>query len=233
MAIGYNPTAITAGLVICLDAANPKSYPGSGNTWFDMTGRGNHGTLTNAPTFSTVGGGTIVFDGVNDYVTVPNSADFNFGTGDFTVEAWINMTSSANLYPQIGGTHQGGAGNSGWYYYAATSYASNKQAFGCQTEIQNTQAAISTNKWYHMVGTRIGTTFTFYQNGVAGASGNYTDNISSNNALIIGNLNSTTNFPTTYPFPGNISVYRIYKGKGFNSSEVLQNFNSLRARYNI
>ena len=53
------------GLVLCLDAGNRKSYPGSGTTWTDLSGRGNNGTLTNGPTYSN---GAIVFDGVDDYV---------------------------------------------------------------------------------------------------------------------------------------------------------------------
>ncbi len=225
------PEIVDSGLVLHLDAGNVNSYPGSGTTWTDLVNRSRTGTLTNGPTYSNSGGGVVVFDGSNDYVTIPNSSDFNFGSGDFTVESWIKLTSSANSYPQIGGTHQGGSGNSGWYYYAATSYASNKQTFGCQTEIQNTQAAISTNVWYHMVASRISNTLTFYQNGVAGASGSYTDNISSSNALLVGNLNSTTNFPATYAFPGQIAIFKVYKGKGLTAAEVIQSYNSTRQRF--
>ena len=68
MAIFYNPRTITDGLVLCLDAANRKSYPGSGTTWTDLSGRGNTGTLTNGPTYSSANGGSIVFDGTDDIV---------------------------------------------------------------------------------------------------------------------------------------------------------------------
>jgi hypothetical protein len=68
MGIAYNPRTITDGLVLCLDAANSKSYPGSGTTWTDLSGLGNTGTLTNGPTYSSANGGSLVFDGVNDYV---------------------------------------------------------------------------------------------------------------------------------------------------------------------
>ena len=46
MGISYNPRTITDGLVLCLDAGNPKSYPGSGNTWSDLSGNGYNFTLT-------------------------------------------------------------------------------------------------------------------------------------------------------------------------------------------
>jgi hypothetical protein len=47
MAISYNPRIVTDGLVLALDAGNPKSYPGSGTTWTDLSGNGNNGTLVN------------------------------------------------------------------------------------------------------------------------------------------------------------------------------------------
>ena len=68
MAFNYSPKISTDGLVLCLDAANTKSYPGSGTVWSDLSRGGNNGTLTNGPTFNSGNGGSIVFDGVNDYV---------------------------------------------------------------------------------------------------------------------------------------------------------------------
>ena len=68
MAFNYSPKISTDGLVLCLDAANTKSYSGSGTVWSDLSRGGNNGTLTNGPTFNSGNGGSIVFDGVNDYV---------------------------------------------------------------------------------------------------------------------------------------------------------------------
>ena len=62
---------IVDGLVLNMDAANRASYPKTGTTWTD-TINGNNGTLVNGPTFSEDGGGSIVFDGVNDYVSMNN-----------------------------------------------------------------------------------------------------------------------------------------------------------------
>ena len=69
MGVAYNPNIVTDGLVLCLDAANKRSYPGTGTTWTDRSANGNNGTLTNGPTFDSANGGSIVFDGTNDYVT--------------------------------------------------------------------------------------------------------------------------------------------------------------------
>ena len=60
---------VTDGLVLCLDAANPKSYPGSGTTWTDLSGNGNNGTLVNGVGYNSDNGGSLSFDGVNDYVS--------------------------------------------------------------------------------------------------------------------------------------------------------------------
>jgi hypothetical protein len=70
MAIRGGPDIIEDGLVLALDAANKKSYPGSGTTWNDLSGNGNNGTLTNGPTFDGGNVGSIVFDGVDDVITL-------------------------------------------------------------------------------------------------------------------------------------------------------------------
>ena len=87
------PDIVEDGLVLCLDAGNAKSYLGSGTTWTDLSGQGNTGTLVNGPTYSSANGGSIVFDGSNDYV------DTTFGenivsTG-FTFNFWFYGTKTS------------------------------------------------------------------------------------------------------------------------------------------
>jgi len=64
---------VTTGLQLYLDAGNASSYPGSGTTWTDLTVNGRNGTLTNGPTYSGTNGGSIVFDGTNDFVQCTGS----------------------------------------------------------------------------------------------------------------------------------------------------------------
>ena len=71
MALGHGPTVVTSGLVLALDAADRNSYPGSGTTWTDLSGNGNNGTLNGAG-YNSANGGSISFDGSNDYVNIPN-----------------------------------------------------------------------------------------------------------------------------------------------------------------
>ena len=87
MGVFAGPEVVEDGLVLALDAGNTKSYPGSGTTWTDLSGNGNNGTLTNGPTYSSSNGGSIVFDGVNDFVDISNS--FQVST-----VVWNDNTSS-------------------------------------------------------------------------------------------------------------------------------------------
>ena len=80
-------TAIGSGddtLVLHLDASNSSSYPGSGSTWTDLSGQGNHVTLTGT-TYSSSNGGYLIFDGNNDYGTVPA---IDLTSTQFTLSIW-------------------------------------------------------------------------------------------------------------------------------------------------
>lgn len=54
----YMPDIVRSGLVLNLDAAEPASYPGTGTTWYDLSGNGNNGTLVNGPTYNSANGGS-------------------------------------------------------------------------------------------------------------------------------------------------------------------------------
>ena len=94
MAVSTRNSIVTNGLVLYLDAANSKSYVSGSTTWSDMSGNGNSGSLINGPTFNSGNGGSIVFDGVNDYV----------------------VTTSINNFTSIGGWFYIGSGGTPWKY---------------------------------------------------------------------------------------------------------------------
>jgi len=73
MGLTHSPIGPSDGLVLCLDTANRRSYPGSGTNWFDLSGNGNHGVLTNGPTLKAGPGGGMSFDGVNGQLIVPSN----------------------------------------------------------------------------------------------------------------------------------------------------------------
>jgi hypothetical protein len=79
---------VTSGMVLNLDAGFVSSYPTSATTWYDLSYSGNNGTLTNGPTFSSLSGGSIVFDGTDDYTnfvtTLPSSTIYSVSSWFYT-----------------------------------------------------------------------------------------------------------------------------------------------------
>jgi hypothetical protein len=109
------PDIIESGLVLCLDAANKNSYRGSGTTWTDLSGNGNNGTLTNGPTFSAGNQGSIVFDGVDDYVEVSNASSLNASTQ--TISVWYNATTVPGRAATIVAKHDAIGSYNGYHMY--------------------------------------------------------------------------------------------------------------------
>ena len=224
MAVGYNPRIVTDGLVLCLDAANTKSYGGSGTRWTDISGNGNNGTLTNGPTHTSGAGGYFTFDGSNDYITVSNVQP---NTNNFTISVWVykfNNTSNDYIWDfgANGGTLSSGTdvGDYGFRYYNVTlGTGSNMYTQGTIPDI---------NKWYNVSITRNNGTSTMYVNGslITSSSGD-THNISST-TLYIGRYGGSTG----YEHHGYISNFKIYN-RALSAAEVKQNFNALRSRYGI
>ena len=96
---GGQGNIVTNGLVLNLDAANPRSYPQpyDGTTWADLSGNGNNGTLTNGPTFNAVNGGSIVFDGVDDFIQCTGSLTVTSAT----FVSWIKRNGNQVTYTGI------------------------------------------------------------------------------------------------------------------------------------
>lgn len=101
--ISYYGGIVTNGLVLALDAAKKDSYPGSGTVWRDISGNGNNGTLTNGPTFNSGNGGSIVFDGVDDYVEYGLITQMS-NLINITVSYWYYPTTT-NVTKALGGRY--------------------------------------------------------------------------------------------------------------------------------
>ena len=85
---------VDSSLQLWLDAGQTTSYPGTGTTWTDLSGNNNTGTLTNGPTYSSANGGSLSFDGVDDYVDCGNAASLSF-TNNLTVSIWCSSNNAA------------------------------------------------------------------------------------------------------------------------------------------
>jgi len=215
---------ITDGLTLYLDAGDTASYPGSGTTWFDISGNGNDGTINGGATFDSANGGSIVFDGSDDSVTVSNVQP---GTNDFTITVWVLKDSTGpNQYiydfGSNGGTLTAGTSVSGYgfRYYNPT--------LGVSSNVYTQGTVPVADRWYDVTMTRSGTTTSMYVDGqfVTSSSGD-SYNISST-TLNIGKYGGNN----SYNHDGKIANFRIYN-RALTSSEIQTNFSALRSRFGI
>lgn len=101
-------TVVQDGLVFHVDAANKNSYAGSGTSWVDISPNARTATLTNGPTFNSANGGSIVFDGSNDYAEVGSSNAFGLGgLSAATMTIWLKATRYSN-YQYVAGFRDDG-----------------------------------------------------------------------------------------------------------------------------
>jgi len=209
MAVGYNPRAITDGLVLALDAGNTKSYSGSGTTWTDNVG-GNNGTLTNGP-YHTKGpffsSGSVYFDDTSKYLDISSSSDFAYGTGDFTWECWVYIIQGGYAldHGSNGGTIALSHTTVSRYYNTTIGTGSVLYTTGFGT--------IPTETWTHIAAVRSGGTTYLYTNGVLSSSASDSHNYGSQ-AVRIGQYGGGGN---NY-FGGYISDLRIVKGTAVYTS---------------
>lgn len=236
MSYNNGPKIITNGLIFCLDAGNPKSYPGSGTAWTDLSGLKNNGTLTNGPTFDSANGGSIVLDGVDDYVTCGNFAD---NLGEMTVGCWFKTTYYNAFYINlieklVNGENSPGWGLSIWNNGKINFYTQNPGGTEYHFLYVTTPTVDYVGNWTHVMATLTGGvngTIKIYLNGVSQSltdlsSGTVT-NTSNNTSVTIGTKgeSSVANY-----FPGNIALPMIYN-RALLDSEVLTNFNATKGRY--
>jgi len=217
----------TTSLVLNLDAGNPSSYSGSGTTWTSLTGI-NNATLQNGPTFDTANGGTILFDGTNDYASCTSSSDFAFGTGNFTLEMWIKHGTSGNSYTHMFALPDQNTfalkafddGTRGQIYFYTPSYS---------PSIPNTTAdswVLDRNIWNHIVFVRSSTTAYGYKNAVLKGSAT-----GFNNNFTAQTLNISWGYGSEYRSK-NIAVARIWK-RALSQAEITSSFNALRGRFGL
>jgi hypothetical protein len=251
MGIRYNPRIVTDGLVLALDAGNIKSYNAgvSTTTWTDLSGRGNTGTLTNGPTYSSANGGTIGFDGTNDYAQSTITLTDAQAEGDLTYEYWVQPTRTINgsFTQSTSGTNyydagsDQGLGNIPVYKQGDASYAAFQFCFGTNGFVvgaHNTSYAPPFLVDYqsytgisHLTVIKTATGCSYYINGVFKKStsqprilGAVPSWITSNGAIFGSNFGRY--------FQGNIFAYKLYT-RALSATEVSQNFNALRSRYGI
>jgi len=222
MSFHRGPKIITDGLVLALDAANPKSYSGTGTVWNDLSGNSNNGTLINGPTFDSGDNGSIVFDGVNDYVatTIPTSSAFSFC-----------MFVNKNTAPIVNECFISTLGNNNRFQFnrSSSSFSWRYRVFdGSYSNFTSASNYINLNTWYHITVTYNESTVNFYKNSI------FTDTFTS--VSLYGGFGSTVwvggNLVNNVYFNGTIANTQIYN-RALSAQEVLQNYNATKSRYGL
>jgi hypothetical protein len=242
MAFGNGPRIVTNGLTLCLDASDRNSYPGSGTTWFDVSGNKNHGILYNTPTYSSIdGGGSFNFDGSNQYVQANINTAVLDGDPNFTVEFFVKRTATlvgtAGAYWGMGQGGTQGLAVQGW-----TPVDNRIHMDLWDSSRVDSQVDYPLNEYVHVVWSKTGakispSTVSCYVNGIlassisgrAETSGPNYPTSTPGNGIAIGRIAGNYN---GYYGTCKMGLFRVYS-RGLLASEVLQNYTASKSRFNL
>jgi len=238
MSVSAGPSVVTSGLVLDLDAANTKSYPGSGTAWGDLSGNGNTGTLFNTPGVDSTNGGSLTFNGTNQYLT---ASPMPSGTNLFTISVWMYLNTDINgAWGSIKGCLIFSGNVSGAYEFtlntagsaAGPPYSMTLGRYGGGATGSCTVSGINMpiQQWHNVVVLRDGASSQqMYLNGALLASGNISTSMGGG-TLYMGA--ATANASYGGYMNGKFSNITQYN-RALSAEEILQNFNALRGRYGI
>jgi len=234
------PNIVTDGLVLNLDAANIKSYVSGSTTWRDLSRGGNNGTLVNGPTYSSTNGGSIVFDGVDDYSQILDNPSLNFGLGNFTINCWIRILNPNANFNFILSKHSnpGSAGSEGVGFFLSPH---NTASGNVRTYIRDSNNIgglidgppgqnLRDGNWKNVsfILNRQSNSYTvinnFYGNPVNLSS---MGNISNNTSLFLGGGGGGFSLLNIQ-----YSIIQLYN-RALSAQEILQNYNSTKSRFGL
>jgi hypothetical protein len=223
----YQAPIVTDGLVMALDAGNLVSYSGAGTTWKDLTSSGNNVLLTNGPTYSTDGGGCIVFDGSDDYAK-NDTPTLPTGNVTTTICAWIYVVSGYNGWQGIVGWGDAGLTSKS----ALLDMNAGRLAFSTWGNLgsQDLISAYTVPKdtWKYVVGSINNKNIKLYADGVKVLDSSITSTP---------NVTSTKLRLATTDYPGRllntkISNVQIYN-RELSADEIAQNYNAYKSRFGL
>ena len=215
MATNYNPKIVTDGLVLCVDAANTKSYPGSGSTFFDLSGNNRHGTLLNSPAHDTEAGGCFHFDATNERISLP----INLQNTQYTVMGIARYATSSGNGRVISATNNwlmGWYANNTSYYYANSGWV-------------HTGNGGHTTDWicFAATGDTVAENYKFYRNGVL-IKNRTASGLNGPDIITLGGwsygTNEASNCKVAY-----LSAYQ----RVLSPTEIEQNYQAVRSRFGI
>ena len=218
MGIDIGPIETTDGLVVHLDAGNIRSYAGSGNTVYDLSGSGNTSALTNGPTYLSSNLGAFVLDGSNDYILVNSQANILSKTA-YTKIALIYISNFSTVNNIISGGFSGQ--HAFWMFGTDKLNAGHNGAWN--TVVGAT--SLSLNTWYFPAVTYSDSTgWKLYLNGREDGTSASTTTFNGNQEIVIGAYSSGNNFT------GRISNIQVYN-RALTATEIFQNYHATKGRY--
>jgi hypothetical protein len=235
------PNIVRDGLVLYLDAGSPNSFPliNQSTTWKDISGNVNNGVLTNGPTFDTGNGGSIMFDGSDDYITTTTNLGSN-PIPSHTISIWFKTTVASGT--KLIGVENQQTGISSIYNDRQIYIGTNGRIYYgvYDTAPRNISSSLSLNDgvWHNAVGVCTGTNqILLYIDSILNSTGtgngfsSYPSSYIRLGGYLLSSVNWVNSINTGY-YTGNIAQAQLYN-RALSSSEVLQNFNATRARFGI
>ena len=224
---------VTNGLVLYLDAANEDSYPGTGTVWRDLTRNNYMGSLVNGPVYSGKSkGANFSFDGTNDYFTLGTR---NLISTDYTINIWFNcntITTKEHFLVSLGYNN-----NNSVLFMSNTNLGGNLvldcfyNVGGSVTGRQINQTVLSNTSTINLSFTRSSGLNTPYVNGIIQDTKTFTENVTLGSYIYDLGYATQRNKTIAY-MQGNIYMFSLYN-RALTASEILQNYNSLKSRYNL
>jgi hypothetical protein len=229
---------VTSGLQLHLDVGNPNSYPGSGSTWFDLSGNSRHGTLQNGVGYNSSNGGSLVFDYSNDHVTTTGMSNFSYSNG-ITVSVWHYNGGGTGPYRGVVNNGISGDRLGGFdLRYGREDY------FGGSNNGTNLNWTITTSngvnklismyantfEWHYYVATYDNSVLRVYKDGnlfnsTTHSSGGQLKTTSA--STLIGWSRDTSEY-----LDGRLGSVKIYN-RALSAAEIQQNFNATKARFGL
>ena len=216
-------SVVTTGLQLYLDAGNASSYPGSGTAWTDLSGNNRDGTLTNGPTYSGTNGGSIVFDGSNDYVQCSGSLTVTAAT----FVTWIKRNGSQGQYDGI--LFSRGANTTGMNFQVSNQLGYHWNDAG-NTYNWQSGLTIPDATWCMIAVSVTSTAATAYlcQTGGTTTATNTVNHASS----LLNDIKLALDDAASRYFNGNIAIAQLYN-IALSAGEISQNFEADRARFGV
>lgn len=229
------PRIVREGLVLHLDAANIKSYVSGSTTWVDISTETNNGTLINGPIFDNSNNGTIITDGVNDYILLGPVPFTGTSTTSVSWGVWVNPLSTAgNIMSMASVNPQGG-----WNMPPIAATGQKFRGKIWPNSYLLSQNTYTLGSWYYLVlvwkysPTLAESGQFFYVNGVLQSSQTNITYSSSgvNNYLFLGQTNPGAD--NTGMFYGKYGMFHVYGNKALTAEEVLQNYEATKSRFGL